>query len=98
MHERTRSNSVSRTVNIGFEGLVELVDQHLMNALVESERPESVLESVLTEYAHDLRRSGQVPAQFEEDVLEELRDLALDVIRKRTYGCPTIDAFRKRHK
>lgn len=91
MRERTRSKSVS----IGLEGLVELVDQHLMNALVENERPESVLENVLKEYAHDLRRSGQVPAQFEEEVLEELRDLTLDVIRKRTYGCPTIDAFRK---
>ncbi len=85
-------------VHLGFEGLVQLVDQHLMNALVESERPESVLEKVLEEYAHDLRRSGQVPTQFEEDVFEELRDLALDVIRKRTYGCLTIDAFRKSRK
>jgi hypothetical protein len=40
MHERMRSKSVS----IGFEGLIELVDQHLMNALVEGERPDSVLE------------------------------------------------------
>jgi hypothetical protein len=94
MPERNHSKSVS----IGFEGLIELVDQHLMNALVESERPDSVLEKVLTEYAHDLRRSGQIPAQFEEEVLEELRDLTLDVIRKRTYGCPTIDAFRKSRK
>lgn len=94
MHDRIRSKSVS----IGFEGLVELVDQHLMNALVESERPDSVLEKVLEEYAHDLRRSGQIPAQFEDDVLEELRDLTLDVIRKRTYGCLTIDAFRRRKK
>lgn len=91
---RTRTKSVS----IGFEGLVELVDQHLMNALVESERPESVLEKVFEEYAHDLRRSGQIPSQFEEDVLEELRDLTLDVIRKRTYGCLTIDVFRKNRK
>lgn len=85
-----------RAISIGFEGLVELVDQHLMNALVESERPETVLEKVLTEYAHDLRLSGQIPAQFEEDVIDELRDLTLDVIRKRTYGCPTIQAFRKK--
>jgi hypothetical protein len=91
-----RSREIS--VSIGFAGLVELVDQHLLNALVESERPDSVLEKVLEEYAHDLRRSGQIPAQFEEDVLEELRDLALDVIRKRTYGCLTIDAFRKNRK
>ncbi len=94
MPERMRSKSV----HIGFEGLVELVDQHLMNALVESERPDSVLEKVLNEYAHDLRRSGQIPTQFEEEVLEELRDLTLDVIRKRTYGCPTIDIYRKSRK
>ncbi len=94
MHDRMRPKALS----IGFEGLVELVDQHLLNALVESERPDSVLEIVLEEYAHDLRRSGQIPAQFEEDVLEELRDLTLDVIRKRTYGCPTIDAYRRRKR
>lgn len=91
--ERFHSKSV-----LGFEGLIELVDQHLMNALVESERPDSVLEKVLDEYAHDLRRTGQIPPQFEEDVLEELRDITLDVIRKRTYGCLTIDAFRKTRK
>lgn len=91
MHQRLRAKSVS----IGLEGLVELIDQHLMNALVESERPESVHEKVLEEYAHDLRRSGQIPAQFEDEVFEELRDITLDVIRKRTYGCLTIESFRR---
>jgi hypothetical protein len=90
--------SRGKPVSIGFEGLLELVDQHLMNALVESERPDSVLEKVLEEYAHDLRRSGQIPAQFEDDVLEELRELALDVIRKRTYGHLTIASVRKNRK
>lgn len=94
MPDRIRAKSVG----IGIEGLFELVDQHLMNALVETERPESVLEKVLSEYAHDLRRSGQIPAQFADEVLEELRDLTLDVIRKRTYGCPTIDFYRKSRK
>lgn len=92
MYERLRSKSVS----ICFQGLVERVDQHLLNALVESENPTSILDKVFEEYSHELRRSGQIPAQFEEDVFEELRELTLEVIRKRTYGCLTIQDFKKK--
>lgn len=93
-----RERQGSKNVSFGMEGLVELVDHHLMNALVESERPESVLEKVLEEYAHDLRLSGLIPAAFQEEVFEDLREIARDVIRKRTYGHLTIETFRKTRK
>lgn len=93
-----RERQGAKTVRFGVEGLIELVDHHLMNALIESERPESVLESVLEEYAHDLRRSGLIPAAFQDDVFEDLRDMARDVIRKRTYGHLTIETYRKARK
>ncbi len=75
--------------------LLELIDYHLMNALVESERPESVIPQVLEEYTSDLKRQGMIPQAFEDDVLEELRDVARDTIRKRTYGFITIQDFKK---
>ncbi len=74
--------------------LIELIDYHLMNALVEAERPESDIPQVLEEYTADLKRQGLIPVQFEEDVLEELRDAARDTIRKRTYGFITIKDFK----
>ncbi|MDX9732207.1 MAG: hypothetical protein RBT63_10585 [Bdellovibrionales bacterium] len=79
-------------------GLVELIDRHLMTALIESERPETVLDRVFEEYAFDLRRNGLVPVQFEEAVFEELRELTLEVIRKRTYGCLSIADYRASRK
>lgn len=80
---------------ICFRALNEIIEHHLLNALVESDRPESVVETVMTEYTKDLLLSGKIPAMFLDDVLEELRELVVEIIRKRTYGCLTISAFKK---
>jgi hypothetical protein len=76
--------------------LVEMVEHHLLNAMVESERPESVVETVVTEYLLDVKMSGAVPISCLAEVTEELRDLALEIIRKRTYGCHTLAEYRRR--
>lgn len=80
---------------IDFRALNEIIEHHLLNALVESDRPEAVVETVMTEYSKDLLLSGKIPAMFMDDVLEELRELVLEIIRKRTYGFMTIGAFKK---
>jgi hypothetical protein len=76
--------------------LVDMVEHHLLNALVETERPESVVENVVTEYLHELKMSGAIPIASLNEVTEELRDLALEIIRKRTYGCHTLADYRSR--
>lgn len=81
-----------------FASLLDLVDHHLLNALVENERPETILDTVLQEYSHDLRRRGQIPTAFVDDVIDELRETAREIIRKRTYGCLTIAEFRASRK
>lgn len=80
---------------IDFRALHEIIEHHLLNALVESDRPESVVETVMAEYTKDLMLSGKIPAMFKDDVLEELRELVIEIIRKRTYGFMTISAFKK---
>jgi hypothetical protein len=75
--------------------LNEMIEHHLLNALVETDRPESVVDTVLEEYARDLVLSGKIPIAYMDEVLEELRETVLEIIRKRTYGCMTISAFKK---
>lgn len=80
---------------IDFRALNDIIELHLLNAMVESDRPESVVDTVMAEYSKDLMLSGKIPAMFLDDVLEELRELVIEIIRKRTYGCMTIGAFKK---
>ena len=76
--------------------LIEMVEHHLLNALVETERPESVIEVVVNEYLREMKMSGTIPMSCLEDVAEELREMTLEVIRKRTYGCHTLAEYRRR--
>lgn len=84
--------------HINLSALNEMIEHHLLNALVESERPETVVETVLSEYSKDLLLSGKTPVAFLDEVLEELREIVLEVVRKRTYGCMTISAYKNQFK
>ncbi len=88
----------SLDARIDFGVLNELIEHHLLNAMVETERPETVIETVMQEYEKDLRLSGKIPAAFLDDVLEELREIVLEIIRKRTYGCVNIATFKDQFK
>jgi hypothetical protein len=81
---------------INYRTLNELVDHHLLNAMVEAERPESVVKTVMAEYIKDIRLSGNVPSMFFESVFEELEDIVIEIVRKRTYGFLTIGAYKTR--
>lgn len=76
--------------------LVDMVEHHLMNAMVETDRPDSIVETVVTEYIRDMKMSGKIPLVCLQEVAEELREMALEVIRKRTYGCHTLAEYRRR--
>lgn len=82
---------------IDYRTLNELVDHHLLNAMVEEDRPESVVKTVMAEYTKDLRLSGNVPAIFLESVFEELEDIVIEIVRKRTYGFMTVGAYKNRN-
>jgi len=76
--------------------LVDMVEHHLMNAMVETDRPDSIVETVVTEYIRDMKMSGKIPLVCLQEVAEELREMAHEVIRKRTYGCHTLAEYRRR--
>lgn len=78
--------------------LIKLIDHHLLNAMVETDSPAAIVDRVLEDYASDLRRQGLIPKAFEEDAFEELRELARDAIRIRTYGCLNIADYRKQKR
>jgi len=82
---------------IDYRTLNELVDHHLLNAMVEEDRPESVVKTVMAEYTKDLRLSGNVPAIFLESVFEELEEIVIEIVRKRTYGFMTVGAYKTRN-
>lgn len=96
MRSESTPLSISLTSErIDYRALNEIIEHHLLNALVESERPEAVVETVMAEYTKDLMFSGKIPVIYMDDVLEELRELIIEIIRKRTYGNMTISDFKK---
>lgn len=89
-----------KTEPIRPHGLCEIIELHLQTAAVATERPESLLERIIDAYLKQLRQHGQIPATLSgellEDVLTDLREIARETLRKRTYGCLTIADYRRR--
>ena len=75
--------------------LAEIIEQHLIVYAAENDKPETILSLVVDEYTQELQKSGRLLAHHVRDAQEEFQELALEIIRKRTYGCLTIGDFRR---
>ncbi|HRK06714.1 MAG TPA: hypothetical protein PLZ57_03000 [Pseudobdellovibrionaceae bacterium] len=74
--------------------LRERIEYHLFNALVEGDRPESVVDAVVAETLAE--QLAAIPLPLRSDYSAELREHTLEIVRKLTYGALTIGDFKTR--
>ena len=74
--------------------LREKIEYHLFNALVEGERPDFVVDAVVAETLTE--QMAAIPIPLRSEYAEELRDQALEIVRKLTYGAQTIGDYKMR--
>lgn len=81
-----------------FDPLYSIFEQHLMNALIEEETTEDFVTRVAQDYLGRIGQQGSIPRNFVETIETDLKDEVLEMLRKRTYGHFSLDAFRKSEK
>ncbi len=74
--------------------LIEIFQRLLNETHLPNESASELIRRVAGTYAQDLFREASVPLQFLDDMLHDLEQETLEIYRKTTYGCLSLQEYR----
>lgn len=78
------------------ETLYHIFENHLYNTLVEDESKSEFVAAVVRDYLNSLKASGShVAKEHLLEIEEELSELVIEMLRKKTYGHYSLADFRR---
>ncbi|ASD65524.1 DNA-dependent DNA polymerase [Bdellovibrio bacteriovorus] len=77
--------------------LLKIVETQLQETQNMREKTPDFIRKVVHLYTLQLMKTGTIPLEFMEDVLEDIEAETIEIYRKKTYGFLTLEEYR-RHK
>ena len=74
-----------------------LIETQLQETANMKQKAADLIRTVVNIYTLKLMKNGNIPIQFQEDIMADLEAEALEIYRKKTYGFLTLQEYRQ-HK